>query len=226
MDPEQSIRTLTKCIDALDESSQGFAKSLLKQHDRDGSLSHKQWYWVGELVKRAAAAAAPRPKVGKLDKIVALFERARRHLKHPFVVLMIGDDNDVEEPISVRLSLAGAKSREPGSINVAEDGRWGERMYFGRIKTDGTFAAAGAPPEGLLDLLADFAKRPAEVASEHGKLRGHCVFCSRKLNDDRSLAVGYGRDCASHWGLPWGAREPAPSARSDASRRRKPSRGR
>jgi hypothetical protein len=30
------------------------------------------------------------------------------------------------------------------------------------------------------------------------------VFCSKKLTDERSIEVGYGRICAGHNGLPWG----------------------
>lgn len=35
---------------------------------------------------------------------------------------------------------------------------------------------------------------------------GHCCFCSLPLTDERSTAVGYGKVCADHFGLSWGAR--------------------
>lgn len=37
-----------------------------------------------------------------------------------------------------------------------------------------------------------------------GHRAGACVFCSRRLDDERSLAAGYGPVCASKFDLPWG----------------------
>jgi hypothetical protein len=47
-------------------------------------------------------------------------------------------------------------------------------------------------------------KTTAEQAAEFGHVTGQCVFCSRLLTDERSLAVGYGPVCASKNGLAWG----------------------
>lgn len=44
----------------------------------------------------------------------------------------------------------------------------------------------------------------AEDAARFGQLTGQCVFCSRRLTDERSITVGYGPVCAEHNGLPWG----------------------
>lgn len=57
---------------------------------------------------------------------------------------------------------------------------------------------------GLLRLMHAGQKVNAETAGLFGDLYSRCVFCSRKLTDDRSIAVGYGPDCAEHQGLPWG----------------------
>lgn len=43
-----------------------------------------------------------------------------------------------------------------------------------------------------------------EDAKEFGALYGKCVYCHRRLTDDRSIEVGYGSDCAGQRGLPWG----------------------
>jgi hypothetical protein len=43
-----------------------------------------------------------------------------------------------------------------------------------------------------------------EDAKGFGALYGKCVYCHRKLTDDRSIEVGYGKDCAGQRGLPWG----------------------
>lgn len=44
----------------------------------------------------------------------------------------------------------------------------------------------------------------AETAAQFGKTHARCVFCSKTLTDERSKGVGYGPDCASERGLPWG----------------------
>lgn len=60
----------------------------------------------------------------------------------------------------------------------------------------------------------------AEQAARFGRLTGACVFCSRKLTDERSIEVGYGPVCAEREGLPWGevAKElvPAESPHTEA----------
>lgn len=44
----------------------------------------------------------------------------------------------------------------------------------------------------------------AEQAARFGHVTGCCVFCTRKLTDERSIEVGYGPRCAEREGLPWG----------------------
>jgi hypothetical protein len=57
---------------------------------------------------------------------------------------------------------------------------------------------------GLMRLLTADMAITAEQAQQFGVLYSRCVFCTRKLTDDRSIAVGYGPDCAEREGLPWG----------------------
>ena len=52
-----------------------------------------------------------------------------------------------------------------------------------------------------MDVLAG---RCITIAKDYGSRTGRCMFCRRKLSDDRSLAVGYGPDCAKSHFLPWG----------------------
>lgn len=44
-----------------------------------------------------------------------------------------------------------------------------------------------------------------KYAAEFGKITGTCVFCSRRLTDERSVEAGYGPKCAANNGLAWGA---------------------
>lgn len=90
--------------------------------------------------------------------------------------------------------------------------------YFKVVQSENTgnwYAYEGEPHEGqkieweyagrrpLHHLTADN-RLTAEEAARLGHLTGRCVFCSRKLTDDRSTEVGYGPICADREGLPWG----------------------
>ena len=49
MTDAQKIAALRNNLGNLDEKGREFAESLLGYWDRRGSLSAKQWYWVGKL---------------------------------------------------------------------------------------------------------------------------------------------------------------------------------
>lgn len=193
-----AIETLAALRNQLPESDLSFADSLLLQA-QDRGLSRKQLYWVDKLIERAKNP----PKtvhIGDLTKLITFFENAQRKLRRPSIVLTLGD-------VVIRLSIAGAHSKVPGSILVAEDAPYRQGKWFGRILRDGTFSPGRyEAPEGLFDLLRRLADKPAETAAEQGKLSHHCCFCDLPLKDERSLAVGYGKTCAQHWGLPWGGK--------------------
>jgi hypothetical protein len=165
------------------------------------------------IAPAARAPAAAAEAVGDLTPIMALFNRARAHLKYPAIVLD-----------GFRVSIAGARAAHPGSLNVtgiekhfnAQRGR-DERTWFGRVTLDGSFAPSRSAPADLADKLRAFAADPAGVAAAFGHLHGACCFCMRALSDDRSTAVGYGPICADHYGLPWGEApaEAAPVAERD-----------
>lgn len=191
-------------LDKLSLSDRSFAESLFAQlHRRNGrGLSEKQWAWVDRLAKRATFQPQPQREttaLGSVAGLLDLFNTAKANgLKNPAIV--------AQSPVGpVRLSVAGGNARFPGTVNVAEKGRFGEAKWYGRIKLDGTFEAArdGAPQE-LVAYLAKFAANPAETAAAHGHTTGNCCFCDRPLTDARSTAVGYGPVCAKKWSLPWG----------------------
>jgi len=160
------------------------------------------------LAPRAAQPAAPVTNVGGLQSILAMFDRARQHLRFPAIVLD-----------GFRVSVAGARASQPGSLTVTGlEQVWNnqrarqERPWFGRVSLDGMFQPGRDAPVGLADKLARFAADPAGEAAAYGRLHGKCCFCNRALRDERSTAVGYGPDCADHYGLPWGARGVSPLA--------------
>lgn len=197
---ELQVTELRDSLPRLSGNDRSFAESLLSQHERGKALSSKQQYWVGKLCERATAPVETKTeKVGDLSGVIALIETARKHLKHPAIVLGYGDGHEL------RLTVATANARVPGSVNVVDND---SRVWFGRVHTDGTFehSRRDEPPAALGQVLAAFALDPARVASEHGRLTGHCCFCNTALTDERSTSVGYGKTCAAHYGLPWGAR--------------------
>jgi hypothetical protein len=200
-----NMEGLRAALPNLNESDRNFATSLLKSYGKHGSLTSRQEPWVDRLIEKAQHNLEPKKpaeKVGDLNGILGLFDRARKHLKRPSVVLACASIGEL------RISVAGQYARVPGSLNVATNAPYGESVWYGRIRTDGSFEPSGrvATPDTLLPLLRKFAARPAETASEHGKLTGRCCFCDRRLTDERSTAVGYGGTCAKHYGLPWGER--------------------
>lgn len=63
---------------------------------------------------------------------------------------------------------------------------------------------AAAQKQGVYGKLTAAMALSVEDAKAFGALYGKCVYCHRKLTDDRSIEVGYGKDCAGQRGLPWG----------------------
>lgn len=194
------VEILRAGLDKLHANDQTFAKSLIKSFDERGFLSEKQAFWVVELGKKAITAPKPAAiNVGDLSGLQRLFDKARRHLKRPAINLMtkIGP---------LRISVAGASSRAPGTINVAEAGDFGVAKWYGRIQPNGSFEPSPREPtpEGLIEVLHTLGADPAKAAGEHGRLTGFCCFCNLRLTDKRSTAVGYGPKCASNYELPWG----------------------
>lgn len=144
-------------------------------------------------------------QVGDLSGIMALFAKARAHLKFPAIVI------DVPEiqGLSIRINVAGARAKEPGSLTVVEGERddMGQRDWLGRVSLNGTWQPGRDPRAAVIGRrLREFAADPARVASEYGKLTGNCCFCRKALSDERSTAVGYGKICAGHFGLEWGGK--------------------
>ena len=98
----------------------------------------------------------------------------------------------------LRLTLAGPRSKVPGSIQVYVANQW-----VGRVEPpDGRVTGSLASEPALLDMLVMIANNPAEAAQAYGALTCRCSFCGLPLTDDGSVEVGYGPTCAKRWGLP------------------------
>jgi Family of unknown function (DUF6011) len=182
-------------IDKLD-----FATSLINQFSRKGALSPKQAPWVSKLVALAKGdPLQPAPvTVGNLSDLIGLFNAAGAKLKWPKVRLSINGQ-------AVVLSIAGERSKAPGSVNVAGAGGWGERVWYGRISPQGVFdPSRSLTPEfaaALVPVLEQLSSDPVTAVQQYGKLTGQCMFCSLPLTDERSTRAGFGETCAKNWGL-------------------------
>ena len=173
-----------------------FALSLASQYARRGALSDRQWPWVHKLAVDADRPA--QPALGSFPAIVAFFAVAvEGGLKRPKI--------SFSTPMEVKLSLAGPRSRNAGSIHVAEGSYPGK--YFGHIKPTGEFFPGRDYEPAILSFLEEFSKDPVGMAIRSGKESGSCVFCSIELTTDESVSAGYGPVCAKKWGLPWGNRK-------------------
>jgi hypothetical protein len=188
-----TIENLQASLPRLDERSRYFASSLIAQSATRHGLSPKQRDWVDRLVERANAPERPTTCISVSD-IVALLDRAHERLKRP-VILVRGPDGDL------RLALAGAQVRVPGSVNVTSVGR-GD--WYGRVTRDGNFepcrryddATIAAVVRGLIAMAND----PVGSVAAYGHLTGSCCFCGRehvgrlRAGVRRSLraAVGWG----------------------------------
>lgn len=210
-----------EALNVIRNSSKDFAKSLVSQFDARGRLSDKQWPWVHTLAKEhqerqqkeadAEKWAASRIEAvvqheNQMDGVFALFASAKGQgqLKFPKIRLIVKGEGFTRH---YRLSVAGERSRNPGSITIVLGE---ERDYVGRISTDGIFFPAYGVlldnHPGLIEKLTDLANDPEGVAREYGHLTGSCCFCGLTLTDERSTEVGYGPVCAGKWNLPWGGK--------------------
>lgn len=199
--PSERAWIETAGIDSKGYRKPGFLGDMLRIAAKGWGWSPKQHAVILKLMAQAAETA-PKPLPvarGRMDTLVAIFAKAAGKLKHPAVTLPVPG-----EP-ALRLTYS-AGGKVPGSISVADAAPFGQGRWFGRIMPDGTLAPTKTPlTPAHMDLLDAFADDPAGVAAAHGKASGACCFCSRALEDQRSLEVGYGPVCATNYGLPWGA---------------------
>lgn len=196
------VQDLAAVLDRVPPASRQFANDLVNKSRR--GLSEKQLFWVNKLAAQALnPAPVPAPiAIGNMAGIIALFDRAKTHLKFPAIVLSCTGE-------TLRVNVAGSAAKFPGSLNVTsyeriDDGR---RRWYGRVHRNGSYepsAKAEASAAVIAARLVEFAADPARVAADHGRLTGRCCFCNIALSDERSTAVGYGKICANRYGLAWG----------------------
>ena len=208
---KEAVKVLREGVSLLPKGDQGFAASLLMQLDTKGDLSEKQWTWIVKLAHSVETAGVPDftkevVNVGEFGALIGLFEKARKYLKYPKIMLKL----ESGEPL--QLGLAGSSSKAPGTISISDGGPFGNSKWYGRVTKDGEWEPAKVTDDlknDLTSVLTKLALAPAATAAEYGKMTGHCCFCMGHLSDERSTKVGYGKVCAQRWGLPWGKHDNA-----------------
>jgi hypothetical protein len=193
------VADLKAALPSLPAGRIDFASSLIAQFEKGKKpLSDKQVYWVQKLAKEAFTpkAAPATVAVANFASVNAVFAKAAEHLKQPKVRLALPTGQKVV------LSLAPAHGNNPGFIYLKVAGE-----YAGKIAPTGAFTPyklAADVLDAVKALFVMLGDDPAAVAAAYGKETGSCCFCAKELSKAESLFVGYGPDCADHYGLPWG----------------------
>jgi hypothetical protein len=202
---ENKVEVLRPLVVQLGVKDQKFANDLIAFWDKKKRMSDSQCYWVGVLVDRAtgkAKKAGPVEAVSELicgfEGVIDLFNRAKKHLKYPKIVLLA--DGQV-----VSLSLAGDTSKAPGTVNVTDGEPFGYNKWFGRVNDAGWWQQNPKIAEEDLvpvrKVLQELGEDPAATAKKYGQLTGRCCFCNTKLTDEHSTAAGFGPTCAKNYGM-------------------------
>lgn len=185
---------------ALSVGDERFARSLISKAHLP-SFSFKQRRWVGILIERATAPRTNEMDVGDMSDLYAFFMNARDHLKFPKLTIRLPDDT------AVKLYMSTQRSKSPDTINVVLPDVYlpnGRNVWLGRIHQNGKWEMPHVLPECtslVVDLVGALQQDAHGVAHAYGKHTGNCCFCLKTLSDARSVAVGYGKTCASNYGL-------------------------
>lgn len=211
MNIAEQVAALKPLIGKLPANKQDFARSLVQQFERRGTLNDRpgpsglsQMDYIGRLLAQASTDK-PEPQtaeVGDFGGVIALFKAAKAKLKFPKITLQVQGE-------AVILKLAGQQSKAPGAVYVVSEGGYGNATFYGRISPEGIFEQSGRAQAklettfglSLVDLLRDLAKEPIKVVQAQAQLTGNCIFCNKHLTDDRSKAAGFGPVCAEKWNL-------------------------
>jgi hypothetical protein len=148
-----------------------FTQSVLDQHDRGRDLSVKQWAIVDRIIASQSAPADAAPTV------------------EVGVGLYLSESGAIHKLYMTQNDRLACKVLSVYSYNDGQDHSGSFEYVQGGVRIVRERVAAGTAR-----LLTQ------DEAQAFGKLHGFCVNCARDLDDDRSLAVGYGPVCAGHFG--------------------------
>lgn len=204
------MHSVAQIIAVARKSNSDFARSVVSQYDRRGSISEKQFNALERMFKNEAPAPTPgtvstfkrkptqhaqtqteptvRPQNDTVDvsRIEALFDTARSNgLKR----LKFRADG-------LTISPAPAGGMNPGALYVKDE----QDVYLGKI-AKGVYYPTRSAAETVADTIKAIAADPLAVGVAYGKKTGMCCCCGRELTDPVSIERGIGPICESNWGM-------------------------
>lgn len=181
-DPQQvaTIDALRQQIPALTARQASFAASLIEQFDRKGSLSDKQWACVADLKPVAPVTAAPAVEVTE-------------------GIYVSPSDGHVWKVYTTQNGRLGVMTPNPAILAANRKAR-AEGVKGARRKAL-QYISGGMRIVGERAAAHDLRPLTDEEAAAFGRTHATCVFCGLPLDDDRSVAAGYGPVCAGNKGL-------------------------
>lgn len=205
LESNADVRKLAEVCDTLTGKWHAIAQDMIEKQARYGELSDKQLGLVRKMIGWATESQADRNERmkaraeqldGNLKPLVAMMVLARTNLKNPRIRIRsaIGD---------LAVTMAKDNSKNAGWLYLKAGSR-----YLGKIEPkQGLWMPVRGVEQEVTDALNEFSKDPVQAAKAYGQETNNCCFCGKLLTDDRegrSVEVGYGPICASHFGLPWG----------------------
>ena len=154
----------------------------------------------------AAFHDCPRPDAlenREFPTIMRLFDTAMKSNAKRMRIALATEQGD---PVLLKFTKGNPK------VHITNGEAYGSEsnVYYGALLIgSGAFAPARAAHMGIVGLLEKLNADPEGAAAAYGRQTGNCSFCSKALEDDRSLEVGYGPKCAKNYGLRWGNRPAA-----------------
>ncbi len=179
------------------------AEQLANEFVRLSSESNWLWYHIAKFVRdNMPASQEDQDMIAFLrDSFVYAIGKG---LKKPMIRLHYKDAR-----YKIYLSKHGTVCFKTGALVAGTHDPVGDEVYMGRVLANGSFDANKT--RQLTDTNKEFMERlgkdPVGFMAEASKDMNRCCYCNKPLTDDRSKTVGYGKECANKWGLPWGRKD-------------------
>jgi len=176
-----------------------FAGSVLTQLLQRGFLTERQIEAIQKNIAKAEDRAAEQRRAEAegitLPNCQRYLQAARESgLKYPKLRLVDGEGRRIV------LSLAGGRSKHPGSVNITDGRSFEDNTWYGRI-VDGVFTRSRHCTDSILATLREIDSDPSAAVKVQGQRTGQCCCCGRELTNAESIEAGIGPICAGRFGF-------------------------
>ena len=178
-----------------------------------GNLTEKQWFYADILLAKALGVAPPKTTIPTiLLDVKGLFkffdDCSLKTPKLSFTLEVPGTEQyDGEDTfdIEIRVTLAGSKAKQPGTLNLTDFGSYPNNKWYGRVQRDGHWEIAKGVSLDAQKVIGAFLTQlshdPKGLTMTYGTSTGICCFCHAELTDPQSKGAGFGPVCAKNYGL-------------------------